>query len=322
MPRNRVPGSRVQHHVTTFPTDRHQLIYRDACLHAGHTDDDLRRARRRGEIVAVVRGAFVATADRTPEEVHRLHVVATHELGLVTSGVLSHQSAAVIHQLGLLLPDLSRVHVTSDGAAHGGRTAARHDHVGPVPPDEIVIVDGVPVTSLEWTAVDVACTTQMGFAGALAVFDAALRLGADREKLERLVRATRRGIGTARRALLHADPAAENPGESWCRAQIIEAGLTIPRLQHEFHDENGSFIARTDFDWDGLLVGEFDGKIKYQKHLRPGENVTDAVVREKNREDALRRRGVIVVRFTWDDLRNGAVADKIRGWLVTLNLVA
>ena len=159
----------------------------------------------------------------------------------------------------------------------------------------------------------------MGFAGALAVLDAALRLGADRKLMRKMLRATRRGVGQARRALAHATADAESPGESWCRAQIIEAGLPIPRLQHEFRDQDG-FVARSDFDWSGLLVGEFDGKVKYQKYLRHGEDATDAVVREKKREDRLRRLGVMVIRWTWADLERGSVAASVRQWLTKLQL--
>lgn len=54
---------------------------------------------------------------------------------------------------------------------------------------------------------------------------------------------------------------------------MIEAGLPIPRLQHEFRDENGKLVARTDYDWEGLLVGEFDGDVKYRNHLEQGRVV-------------------------------------------------
>lgn len=221
----------------------------------------------------------------------------------------------------MLKPNFQRLHVTDGNANHGGRTATRHTHVGVVAPSETVDIDGVPVSSLERTAVDIACTTPLGFAGALAVLDAALRLGADRKVMRKMLRATRRGVGQARRALAHADAAAESPGESWCRAQMIEAGLPIPRLQHEFRDQDG-FVARSDFDWAGRLVGEFDGKVKYQKYLREGEDVTDAVVREKKREDRLRRLGVMVIRWTWSDLERGTVAASIRQWLTSLELGA
>nr|WP_237421884.1 hypothetical protein [Gordonia sp. SID5947] len=227
-------------------------------------------------------------AERTPEQLHRLTAIAT----LAVTGpdhTLSHQSAATLHDLPMLKPSLRRVHVTTGSRSGGHRSAKRHAHIGSLEPAEVVLVDGVRVTSLERTAVDVARTTTMGFAGALAVFDAALRRGADRDLISTMLRRRRSGVGQARRALLHADGDAENPGESWGRAQMIEAGLPVPRLQHEFRDADGNLVGRTDYDWSGRLVGEFDGDVKYRNHLRPGETPFDAMKREKEREDGLRR---------------------------------
>ena len=232
---------------------------------------------------------------------------------------LSHQSAAAVHGLEMLSPTLTRVHSTTV-AGTGFRTATHHRHVATLTDDELVTVDGVLVTSIERTAVDIACGAA-SFAQALAVVDSALRLGADREIMKRMLVGRRRGVGLARRALHHADGRSDNPGESWSRAQMIEAGLPTARLQHTFRDDDGEHVARTDFDWDGRLVGEFDGKVKYEKLRKPGEDATAVVLREKHREDCLRSMGVMVIRWTWDDLRGGRVVALIRRWLVRLALI-
>ena len=184
----------------------------------------------------------------------------------------------------------------------------------------MTIVDGVPVTTIERTAADIA--RGAGFAGALAVFDSALRRGADRAVIAGKLEDRRHGVAIARRALAYADPGAENAGESWGRAQMIEAGLPIPRLQHTFFDASGAFIARTDYDWEGLLIGEFDGMVKYQKHLRPGETPFEAVRREKEREDGLRCLGAMVIRWVWADLRAGNVVPRVSAWLERLGIAA
>ena len=41
--------------------------------------------------------------------------------------------------------------------------------------------------------------------------------------------------------------------------------------------------------------------MKYQALLRPGEDATRAVVREKEREDKLREAGLLVIRVVWAD---------------------
>ena len=49
-------------------------------------------------------------------------------------------------------------------------------------------------------------------------------------------------------------------------------------------------------------LGEFDGKEKYGRYLKPGQTVADAVFAEKRRGDALRDLGWQIVRWIWADL--------------------
>lgn len=305
----------------TYPVDRYGLIHRGRAKAAGYTDYELNSAVNRGELIKLFRGVLIPADDRDALGTHRSLAIAAY-LGAVGDKVLSHESAAVLLGLEMLKPDLTRAQLTTGYRAGGRKDAHRHMRVGVIPDEQRTVVDGIAVTSLERTAVDVACTTAMGFAGALAVFDSALRNGADAEEITRLLKRKRRGVECARRAFDFADASAENPGESWGRAQMIEAGLPVPRLQHMFYDERGKLIARTDYDWEGQLVAEFDGDVKYRKLLRPGENATDVVTREKKREDNLRRIGVMVIRFTWRDLEAGRVADMVREWLDRLELTA
>ena len=56
-----------------------------------------------------------------------------------------------------------------------------------------------------------------------------------------------------------------------------------------------------------------DGKVKYGRLRRPGEESEDAVFREKLREDRVRDLGWEVVRWTWSDLQQPEViADRLR----------
>jgi hypothetical protein len=84
---------------------------------------------------------------------------------------------------------------------------------------------------------------------------------------------------------------------------MIELGLPVPDLQVEVRTPGGLFIGRTDFGWrEHRLLGEFDGRIKYGRLLRPGQQPGDAVFEEKRREDALRAEDYGVVRWIWRDL--------------------
>ena len=93
--------------------------------------------------------------------------------------------------------------------------------------------------------------------------------------------------------------------ESRSRVAIARAGLPVPELQRPVLHAGGT--ASADFGWpQHRTVGEFDGKAKYQRMLRPGQTPADAVYEEKLREDAIRAQGWEVVRWHWADLRDFA----------------
>jgi hypothetical protein len=75
----------------------------------------------------------------------------------------------------------------------------------------------------------------------------------------------------------------------------------VPELQ--FPVRLARSTAYADFGWPRQrTVGEFDGKVKYGRLLRPGQDAGDAVFGEKVREDAVRAQDWEVVRWTWADL--------------------
>ncbi len=219
----------------------------------------------------------------------------------------------------MLHPDLSLVHVTTGRASGGSIRAHRHLHAAPLDIDEVVEVDDMRVTSIERTAVDVA--TMGSFDQALVVFDAALRMSADRTVMADLLAGRRRqSARNARRALPFADAASESVGESWSRAQMIDAGLPTPTLQREFTVDGQKY--RCDFGWEELLVGEFDGLHKYGRLRGADESATDVVIREKLREDRLRAEGITVVRWTWSTLEERRLVPLLRPWLKKSGLLA
>ncbi|WP_249361866.1 hypothetical protein [Gordonia araii] len=242
-----------------------------------------------------------------PDEHHRRFALAVAGKPDAAGGVLSHQSAAAVHRLGLLHCDFRRVHFTS-GTKSGDIRTVRHTHSGQLSEDEVTVVDGVAVTTLERTAVDLACASR--FPGALTVVDSALRAGADRELMADICgRRRRAGVRMARRAIAVGNAKADNPGESWCRAQMIAAGLPEPTLQREFWADGAQYFV--DFDWEGKVVHEFDGETKYTKLRRPGEDASQVVIREKVREDRLRGLGLTVDRSTWSDLKSNSMIPRL-----------
>ena len=106
------------------------------------------------------------------------------------------------------------------------------------------------------------------------------------------------------RVVAFADGRAESVGETRSRLAIHRAGLPAPALQHEVRHAGGRRLGRTDFCWEEFAtVGEFDGRVKYGRLLRPGQEPGDVVFAEKVREDAMRAEGLGMVRWTWPELQ-------------------
>jgi predicted transcriptional regulator of viral defense system len=305
-----------------FMEDRDGLIWRRDVIALGYSDDDIKRAVRGGMLSRIWHGAYVRTSrDLSDDALARLRVIAAarscnHPL------VVSHTSAALLHDLPLLKPSHARVHLLN-GRIGGGRIESRrHLHAGKAAPGEVIEVDGIALTSLERTAVDTALAGT--FDQALVIFDSALRAGADRDVMSAMVESCgpKRGVGPVRTALAAADQLSETVGESWSRAQMLASrDIPRPRLQREFYTSTGVFVARVDFEWEGRLVGEFDGLVKYgQGLMAPGQTPNDVVVAEKIREDRLRQLGLEVVRWTWADLEAGRLPEIIRQAMVRVGL--
>ncbi|WP_156374054.1 type IV toxin-antitoxin system AbiEi family antitoxin domain-containing protein [Cellulomonas sp. Leaf334] len=262
----------------------------------------LRRAADRGEIVRLRRGAYVG-AERwratTPTERHRLLVVAAHRDQ--PDAVFSHASAAALWGLTLIGPWPASVEIAV-GAAPGGRSrpgVTRRSCSGHL---DVVEVDGVRRSSVSRTVVDLA--RSVPFVSGLAAADHALRRRLTTvEELRSTVESLgpARGVRAARRVLEHTSGLAESPGESLSRGRMIELRLPSPVLQHRLGDRDGA-IGRVDFWWPELrLVGEFDGRLKYQVDgIADERRVEDRLWAEKLREDRLRAGGARVVRWTWD----------------------
>lgn len=305
-----------------FYTDRHGVIRRSAALRQGCTDAQLRAHVKTGRLLDLGEGAYLPAGalpagPERDDARYRMRCIAFASAGRGAAPVLGHQSAAALHGLRLLKPDLDRVHVFS-GRRGGGHTRnCRHVHPGKIDDADTVSVNGIHVTSVARTAIDIACGDD--FAQALTALDGALRLGATVEQLTAELEARRRtGSAMAARALTFADGDSESVGESWSRAQLILAGLPTPSLQVWYPGRKRRH--RVDFDWGGRLVGEFDGLRKYQRDLRPGETVTQGVMREKAREDELRALGLMVIRWIWADLEAGRVVPLVREWIARPHL--
>lgn len=301
-------------------SDEHGVFLRSEAVALGFDDGWLRRLRRNGTLHRVRHGAYVPAGvweQAGPEERHVITaraVVRTH-----ADVVLSHHTASVLHGFDLWNAPLEQVHLTRMDAGAGRRERDVVHHVGLTLPEDVVTLDGVRVTAPARAALETA--SLLDVERGLAVVDSGLRLRAyDAEQLNAQARLMESWPHSQHLRVVAslADGRSGSVGESRTRYLLWRYNLPAPTLQFEVYDERGNLVAVVDFAWpEYRLILEFDGKIKYQQHLRPGESPSDAVFREKQREDAIRAAtGWTVIRVTWDMLATpGRLVEMIRARL-------
>lgn len=293
------------------------LILRPEAHADGYSDGEIARRRRSGLWTSLRGGAYVAgsaAAALNRRERHRLLIQATLTK-LRRPAVISHQSAAVLHGLPLWSVPLTAVHVTRTPPAKCDSDRNLSCHVCRLGPDEVTVADGLPVTTPTRTILDLG--RLIGFVPALIAADAALNQVLTTPALlwaglEDMVGT--RGSRNAARIVQFADGRSESVGESRSRTLLAEARLPPPGLQVPVYADGGYFLGRGDFGYpQEKVLGEFDGRVKYGRLLRPGQSAGDAVFEEKRREDAIRDAGWQVTRWTWADLDvHGLVAARMQ----------
>jgi hypothetical protein len=162
---------------------------------------------------------------------------------------------------------------------------------------EVVILNGIPVTSPSRTAFDLG--RRPGLQTAVIRVDALARAtGVTVEAVNAVLDVHRgaRGVNQLRRVLPLVDAGAESPQETRTRLLVIAAGFPRPQTQIEVLNDWGRVLARIDMGWPEVKVGiEYDGS----------QHWTDSRVRTNDidRTVELQRRGWILIRVSADLLR-------------------
>jgi hypothetical protein len=280
---------------------------RAEALHSGETDRTLAVALREGLIVRLRRGMY-APADlynaNDDAGKHLLHARAAlaAQRGMVA---LTGPSAAALHGFALHQEDLTIVHLVrlDRGCSHHAAKINHHVVTQDIE-DDLGIYDGVMAINPARAVWEVACRSSLE--SGVVTADSALHQDAGlRDALEDLQQrfAYFPGSHRGRQAIKLADPRAETPGESVTRVQFYRYGIPMPELQYHVIDRHGLLVGISDFYWEEYRhLGEFDGMIKYQRLLRPGETASECVIREKKREDAMRADLHGMSRFIWPDV--------------------
>lgn len=249
----------------------------------------------------VRKGLYVeraAYAELSPE---RRYAVRVHAfLRLHPDAILCLESAAIVHGLpGFGEP--KDIHLFDPGLKKSWRHADVITHTS-ADLREVELVQGIYVTSLRDTIIDLARVAQP--AHALAMTDAALSIAQgghlDIEELRDHGAAQKNQRGRARMRWLweNADARSESPAESVSRAVIHWSGFERPELQREFRYDG--YKDRTDFYFASCrAIGESDGWGKYE--LDDPGRASEKLKEEKRREDRLRRHGHPFARWEMRD---------------------
>jgi len=258
---------------------------------------------RAGSLVRVRTGimALGSIWDALPDgDRERAQLAAYSKRTLAASAhglTFSHTSAGRLHRLYLWRAD-NLIHVTIPyHAARSSHAADVRAHSGSLLPGDRVEIDGLPVTSLDRTVLD--CALMLNYRQALILLDHGLRIGCDRQRLEKACAdlTGARGVAGFRRALAFADPLSESPGESLTRDIIARLRLPAPVLQFPVQTKRGTY--RFDLSWPDLRAAlEFDGRSKYFVY-KPTAQV---IYEEREREKLLTELGWRILRIGWKDL--------------------
>jgi hypothetical protein len=266
---------------------------RAEALDCGYSDRELAAACRSGVLRHIRHGAYApAEIYDACDDVGRHLIVARAALARQRGAVaLAGVSAAAVHGLWLYGHDLTTVDlVRLDGGTSRHEVKARHHVVRDDIASHIQLIGGLPVTNLVRTVWEV--TGRSSLEAAVSTADSAYRLDPDLpQRLQEIEAVFARWPGSrqARLAIGMMDRRSGSPGESYSRVVFRRHGVPAPEPQYTVTDSSGRTLGLCDFGWeDDRHLGEFDGKFKYGRLLREGEDAGDAVFREKVREDTIR----------------------------------
>lgn len=218
------------------------LSHADASA-AGLSDDQIVRRCERGAWLRRVVGVYVvAGSPDTPRQRAWVAYLATAP----ADGVVSHVTAAAIHGL---LPFSMVPHVTVP-ASSSARCRAARVHRGTVPAVDRTWRDGLRLTSVSRTIVDLAGLLDRATVEELVDVALCRKLATRASILAALRRAGRRRRGAhLLRAVLEVWSERIEPGsvaEVRLLRTLAELGVTDVVTQHEVHGDDGAFVARLD----------------------------------------------------------------------------
>lgn len=263
----------------------------------------MQRALDDGRVRRLLRGVYV---DAEVPDDPALRAVAAR-LVLPDRMVVCDRSAAWLHGVDHWEPSALDVPPRLEVVARSGtrtRLAGTYGALRSLTADDVMELDGVPVTTPLRTAADLACLR--GRLGAAAVIDQFARThGVTPEDLRRITArfAGRRGVTQLRELAPDACGLLESPRESWVRRLVVDHQLPMPTPQVVVQLPEGE--VRLDLAYPRLRIAiEYDGE---EHHSSPEDRERDRLRRE-----ALTRAGWVVVVVRKDGLAGPGLDAWIR----------
>lgn len=286
------------------------LLTRDA-LAAGVDKRTLQRAVRTGLLHRVRRGAYTTDEHWESLSAGSRHLLRARAVSLTagTAHTLSHVTSLISWTDTWWDLPLHDVHLTRFDARAGRNEAGVCQHRARIRCGDVVSYGDLLRTTAARAALEV--STLVDLERALVVVNGLLHDGVvTRELLDRQAVDMYRNPGTLHLELVlrECDPRIESVGETRLYYALRGSGLPRPIPQYPLVGPGGQELARLDFALPALRVWlEFDGRVKYERLLRPGESPASVVLRERDRERMVERiTGWVCVRVDWSDLEHPA----------------
>jgi predicted transcriptional regulator of viral defense system len=280
--------------MMTASTTQNGVVTTAQAVAMGVCRQTLSEMAKEGLLVREARGIYRVPSASTDRRQAESAAVA------YTGGVLSHQSAAVGHDLTRTRPPRLDITVLRPKNPRS-RPAWRIHRTWVLDDDELTTVNDLPITTVERTLLDLARPSYKLSDHRLRAMTSkalALRSFTSPGLAEYLTkRASRPGSGRLQVVLreLTGDDL-DSVAESEFLELLRTAGVPMPALQHVVRDLHGDFVARVDMAWpDARIIAEVDG---YSSHSEPRAFETD-----RSRGNVLLLMGWKVLRFTPKEVR-------------------
>jgi hypothetical protein len=274
----------------------------------GITREQLRRLVKAKLVRRLVRGAYLKAGIELTLEVRARTVAAV----VSSHHVVTDRTAAWVHGVDTLTYAEQDIPPPIDVCALRGHEPCSRDGVDgrsrDLAPHDIMMVEGLPVTTPLRTALDLGCLLRRR--EAMAALDAFARMhGLTKEQLALEGRRyrRRRGVIQMRELIALVDARAESARESWTRLAIHDAGILAPEPQ-VWIEIDGVPTYRLDLAYRHARVAvEYDG---WDTHERTPEQKA----RDRARRQWLRDNGWTVIVIRRGDFTGGA----LDAWLAEL----